>query len=88
MNLTLWMMLQKKINDAIANDLGQGKYADNQNKFCTLSDGTENTSESIFNKDLVDEEETTEDLDVSSLPDTLSAKMTTKVKNMTSILRC
>ncbi|MBQ6773118.1 MAG: hypothetical protein IJP48_03550 [Synergistaceae bacterium] len=40
----------KKINDAIANSLGQDAYADNPNKFCTLSDGTENTSESVYSR--------------------------------------
>ena len=40
----------KKINDAIANSLGQGAYTDNPNKFCTLSDGTENTSESVYSR--------------------------------------
>lgn len=29
-----------KINNAIANDLGQGQYTDNVNNFCTISDGT------------------------------------------------
>ena len=37
-----------KINDAIANSLGQAKYTDNTNKFCTLSDGTSGTSESVY----------------------------------------
>ncbi|GHV53313.1 hypothetical protein FACS1894216_11070 [Synergistales bacterium] len=38
----------EKINDAIAFGLGQGVYADNIHKFCTISDGAVNTSESIF----------------------------------------
>lgn len=38
----------KKINDAIADDLGQAKYTNNKNKFCTIADGTENSSESIY----------------------------------------
>ena len=42
--------VSKKINDAIANSLGQAKYTDNPNKFCTISDGTENTSESVYEK--------------------------------------
>ena len=33
--------VRMKINDAIAIDLGQGKYADNINNFCTISDGTQ-----------------------------------------------
>ncbi|MBQ6773561.1 MAG: hypothetical protein IJP48_05780 [Synergistaceae bacterium] len=39
-----------KINNAIANSLGQGSYTDNPNKFCTLSDGTQNTSESVYSR--------------------------------------
>lgn len=37
-----------KINDAIATDLGQAKYTDNGTNFCTIADGTETTSESIY----------------------------------------
>ena len=81
----------KKINNAIANDLGQGHYADNQDKFCTISDGTENSSESVFKKDFVSEEENTEDIDVSSNPDAISGKMTTNIKgynlNATMLVR-
>ena len=40
----------KKINDAIADDLGQARYTNNKNKFCTISDGTENSSESVYEK--------------------------------------
>lgn len=32
--------VREKINNAIANDLGQGQYTDNVNNFCTISDGT------------------------------------------------
>lgn len=32
--------VRAKINNAIANDLGQGQYTDNVNNFCTISDGT------------------------------------------------
>ena len=40
----------EKINDAISNSLGQGKYVQNTlDKFCTISDGAENTSESVYN---------------------------------------
>ena len=42
----------KKINDAIANTLGQGKYVNNADKFCTLSDGT-NGSESISEEETI-----------------------------------
>ena len=40
----------KKINDAIANTLGQGKYVNNADKFCTLSDGKAG-SESIYEEE-------------------------------------
>ena len=39
--------VRRKINDAIADDLGQGKYVDNRENFCTISDGTPGTSESV-----------------------------------------
>ena len=42
--------LAEKINNAIANDLGQSKYTDDATKFCTIADGTEGTSESIYNE--------------------------------------
>ena len=38
----------RKINDAIAYGLGQSVYVDNPDKFCTVSDGTPDTSESVF----------------------------------------
>ena len=45
-----------KINDAIANSLGQGKYVDDASKFATLSDGTPLTSESVLSRqDLYDD---------------------------------
>ena len=40
--------LRKKINDAIADDLGQAQYTDNRENFCTIADGTQGTSESVF----------------------------------------
>ena len=43
----------KKINDAIANSLGQKKYTDKADKFCTISNGTENTSESVYERTLI-----------------------------------
>ena len=51
-SITLYSMdtmedVARKINDAIANTLGQGKYVSNANKFCTLSDGSAG-SESIY----------------------------------------
>ena len=39
--------VRRKINDAIADDLGQGQYVDNRDKFCTISDGTSGTSEAV-----------------------------------------
>ena len=39
-----------KINNAIAYDLGQAMYADNHNKFCTIADGTNDTSESVYSR--------------------------------------
>lgn len=38
----------RKINDVIANTFGNAQYTDNPAKFCTISDGTEGTSESIY----------------------------------------
>ncbi|MBQ9904453.1 MAG: hypothetical protein IJM47_06685 [Synergistaceae bacterium] len=40
--------VRKKINDAIADGLGQAQYADNRENFCTISDGTQGTSESVL----------------------------------------
>ena len=45
--------VSKKINDAIANDLGQGAYADNVGKFCTIADGTELSSEAVMKNETV-----------------------------------
>ena len=42
--------VKRKINDAIADDLGQAQYVDNRDNFCTLSDGTPSTSESASTK--------------------------------------
>ncbi|MBQ9418986.1 MAG: hypothetical protein IJU31_01275, partial [Synergistaceae bacterium] len=47
----------RKINDAIANDLGQGRYTDNPNKFCTISDGSEGSSESVYEREAVYDDE-------------------------------
>ena len=43
----------KKINDAIANDLGQGSYADDVGKFCTVAGGAELTSEAVKSSETV-----------------------------------
>ena len=42
-----------KINDVIANSFGNARYTDNPSKFCTLADGTENTSESVYSREPV-----------------------------------
>ena len=47
----------KKINNAISETLGQGKYTDSKNKFCTIADGTENTSESVYRREPIYAEE-------------------------------
>ena len=45
--------VSRKINDAIANDLGQGKYTDDINHFCTIADGTPGSSEAVRSEELV-----------------------------------
>ena len=47
----------KKINDTIANSLGQAQYSDNIEKFCTIADGTDNTSEAAYKKEPIYSEE-------------------------------
>ena len=44
-----------KINNALADTLGQSKYTDSRTKFCTLSDGTEGTSESVYDREEIKE---------------------------------
>ena len=39
--------VSKKINDAIADDLGQVSYVDNRENFCSIASGTDGTSESV-----------------------------------------
>ena len=39
--------VRKKINDAIADDLGQAAYADSRENFCSIANGTPNTSEAV-----------------------------------------
>ncbi len=51
-NITLYAddtlsSVAEKINEAIARNLGQGVYTDRIDRFCTISDGTDGTSESI-----------------------------------------
>ena len=47
--------IAKKINNAIAYDLGQAKYTDDAGHFCTVSDGTNRTSEALGSYEYVDE---------------------------------
>ena len=47
--------VRRKINDAIADDLGQGAYIDNRENFCTLSDGTAMSSEAMYSSEEVEE---------------------------------
>lgn len=41
--------VRRKLNDAIADGLGQAAYTDNKESFCTIADGTPGTSESVRN---------------------------------------
>lgn len=50
--------IAKKINNAIAYDLGQAKYTDDAGHFCTVSDGTNYTSEALGIYSYIDEEGT------------------------------
>ena len=43
----------KKINNAISKDLGQGKFTNDPKGFCTIADGTGNSSESVFSTEPV-----------------------------------
>ena len=44
-------VLKRKINDAIADELGQAQYVDNRENFCTIADGTQGTSDSVLSYD-------------------------------------
>ncbi|MBQ7593030.1 MAG: hypothetical protein IJU48_01600 [Synergistaceae bacterium] len=67
-----------KINDAIANSLGQRKYVDNVNNFCTLASGPENTSEAVFSEEEIYFEENEEDIDIPEGSNVISHKMKTR----------
>ena len=41
----------ERINNAISDNLGQGAYTNNTAKFCTIANGPENTSESVYAKE-------------------------------------
>ena len=43
----------EKINTAIADGLGQAAYTDDANQFAVISDGTGNTSESVFSRSAI-----------------------------------
>ncbi|MBQ7152214.1 MAG: hypothetical protein IJR94_08190 [Synergistaceae bacterium] len=45
--------VRKKINDAIAFDLGQARYTDNGDNFCTIASGTPGTSEAVRTDEIV-----------------------------------
>ncbi len=47
----------EKINMAIADGLGQAAYTDDANQFAVISDGTGNTSESIFSRSAIYDDE-------------------------------
>ena len=47
----------KKINDLIAQTFGNSAYTDNPDKFCTVSDGTEGTSESVYKSENIYDDE-------------------------------
>lgn len=67
-----------KINDAIANSLGQRRYVNNVNNFCTIASGPENTSEAVFSEEEIYFEENEEDLDIPEGSNILSRKMKTR----------
>ena len=46
-----------KINTAIADGLGQAAYTDDANQFAVISDGTGNTSESVFSRSAIYDDE-------------------------------
>lgn len=47
----------EKINTAIADGLGQAAYTDDANQFAVISDGTGNTSESVFSRSAIYDDE-------------------------------
>ncbi|MBR1485965.1 MAG: hypothetical protein IJ597_01745, partial [Synergistaceae bacterium] len=58
--------VSKKINNAIAEDLGQASYADNRENFCSIADGTEGTSEAVKLYDKVYSQAYLRDIDEDS----------------------
>ena len=58
--------VSKKINNAIANDLGQAAYADNLENFCSIADGTNGTSEAVKTYDKVYSQAYLRDIDETS----------------------
>lgn len=58
--------VSKKINDAIAEDLGQASYADNRENFCSIADGTIGTSEAVKTYETVYSQAYLRDIDEDS----------------------
>ena len=58
--------MANKINNAIADELGQGQYTEPPFKFCTIADGTPNTSESVKTKDIVVAESESDEANITS----------------------
>ena len=58
--------VSKKINDAIAEDLGQAGYADNRENFCSIADGTIGTSEAVKTYETVYSQAYLRDIDEDS----------------------
>ena len=58
--------VRNKINNAIANDLGQGEYVDDLDKFCTIASGTLGTSEAVRSEETVYGKAYLRDIDDSS----------------------
>ena len=58
--------VSKKINDAIAEDLGQAAYVDNRENFCSIADGTAGTSEAVKIYDKVYSQAYLRDIDETS----------------------
>ena len=58
--------VSKKINNAIANDLGQIRYADNSENFCSISSGAQGTSEAVRSEEIIYSRAYVRDIDEDS----------------------
>ena len=58
--------VRKKINDAIADDLGQAAYADSRENFCSIANGTPNTSEAVKTSEKIYSQAYIRDIDENS----------------------